>query len=369
MAEPLTLRSERVDAMPLLLAQLDRRGVQPLRDAHFPTHGNWVGLSLGWVAVLWVTPILSEADHRLNHVQPWAKQRLHSLRGATGQRGPPLDVSDDRLAAVLEALRADARGPACEGALPQPLLRVYDLQPERVRLDSTTASGDWSVTEDGLCQFGPRKDHRPDLPQVQVRLAGLEPLGVPVATDVVPGQRAAEPLSIPAITRVRERGGRRGLLSVGDCTMGALETRAWIQAGGDGSRCPVAEVQRPPAIWEGSLEPMAMGPHASTRSTPLTATGTRQHIADGYERLETLTAEVAGHASAWTERRLVGRARPRARAGETTLRARLATAQAAVAARNDRGRGQRRCTERPALQAAVETSLTRYRGHGLLAGQ
>jgi hypothetical protein len=72
MTETLTIRSERVDDIPLLLAQLDRMGVQPLLDEHFSTHGNWVGLSLGWVTVLWLTPILSEADHRLNHVEPWA---------------------------------------------------------------------------------------------------------------------------------------------------------------------------------------------------------------------------------------------------------------------------------------------------------
>jgi transposase len=61
----------------------------------------------------------------------------------------------------------------------------------------------------------------------------LDPLGMPVATDVVPGQRADDPLYVPAITRVRESLGRRGLLSVGDCTMGALETRAFIEMGGD----------------------------------------------------------------------------------------------------------------------------------------
>jgi hypothetical protein len=38
MAETLTIRSERVDDMPLLVAQLDRMGVQPLLDEHFPTH-------------------------------------------------------------------------------------------------------------------------------------------------------------------------------------------------------------------------------------------------------------------------------------------------------------------------------------------
>jgi len=50
------------------------------------------------------------------------------------------------------------------------------------------------VTEDGLLQFGHSKDHRPDLPQVNVMLAVLDPLGLPVATDIVPGQRADDPL-------------------------------------------------------------------------------------------------------------------------------------------------------------------------------
>ena len=62
MAETLKIISERVDDIPLLLAQLERMGVQRLLDKHFPTHGNWVGLSLGWVTVIWLTHILSEAQ-------------------------------------------------------------------------------------------------------------------------------------------------------------------------------------------------------------------------------------------------------------------------------------------------------------------
>ena len=177
------------------------------------------------------------------------------------------------------------------------------------------------------------------------------------------------PGDMPAITRVRASVGRRGLLDGGDGTLGALATRAWLHAGGDGYLCPLAAVQRPAARWEGYWEPMTMGQHASTRITRLTAPGTRQHIADGDARLEPWTAAVAGNAIAGTERRLVVRARPLARAGETARRARLAKAQAAVAALHDRGRGKRRCTERPALPAAVETILTRSRVHGLVAVQ
>ena len=41
MAETLTIVSERVDDIPVLLAHLDRMGLQPLLDEHFPTHGKW----------------------------------------------------------------------------------------------------------------------------------------------------------------------------------------------------------------------------------------------------------------------------------------------------------------------------------------
>src|SRR5262245_13666183 len=98
MAETLSIVSERVDDMPVLVAQLARLGLPPLLDAHFPTHGNWVGLSLGWVSVLWVSHILAEGDHRLNHVAPWAQPRLHTLQACTGQLVHPLDRSDDRWA-------------------------------------------------------------------------------------------------------------------------------------------------------------------------------------------------------------------------------------------------------------------------------
>jgi len=366
MNETFTIISERVDDIPLLLAQLERMGVQPLLDEHFPTHGNWTGLSLGWVGVLWLTHILSQADHRLNHVEPWAEQRLHTLRGCTGQLLHPLDISDDRLAGLLEALSDDECWCTFEGALNQQLLRVYDLQPQRVRLDSTTASGYWGVTEDGLFQLGHSKAHRPDLPQVKVMLAALDPLGLPVATDVVPGQRADDPLYVPAITRVRASLARRGLLYVGDCKMGALETRAFLQAGGDYYLCPLSALQVPAEVLEGYVAPVWTEQQRLTRIYRTAANGKRQLVAEGYERLEPLTAVVGGEPLPWTERRLVIRSRQLAQAGERGLRARLTKAQAAVAALTARRQGKLRLTQLPALQEAVEAILCRYRVEGLL---
>jgi hypothetical protein len=66
MTEQLTLSHERVDEIPLLLAQLDRMHVPQLLDQCFPTHGNWEGLSLGQVVSVWLTFILSEANQRMS---------------------------------------------------------------------------------------------------------------------------------------------------------------------------------------------------------------------------------------------------------------------------------------------------------------
>jgi hypothetical protein len=94
--------------------------------------------------------------------------------------------------------------------------------------------------------------------------------------------------------------------------------------------------------------------------------GTPELIAEGYERLEPMTAEVAGEPQSWLERRVVMRSFQRAQAGERGWRTRLAKAQAAVTALNTRGRGQRRCPDPRALRQAVDTILSRYRVQGRL---
>ena len=37
-------RTERVDDIPLLLAQMDKMNIAALLNKHFPMHGNWQGL-------------------------------------------------------------------------------------------------------------------------------------------------------------------------------------------------------------------------------------------------------------------------------------------------------------------------------------
>jgi len=66
MQEIPTIITERVDDIPLLLEQMQRMGLPTLLDTHFPTHGNWTGLGLGWVSTIWLSSILSRGDHRLD---------------------------------------------------------------------------------------------------------------------------------------------------------------------------------------------------------------------------------------------------------------------------------------------------------------
>jgi len=62
-------------------------------DEHFAPHGNWQGLSPGQTLAVWLAHIVSEADHRLNHVQPWAAKLVETLRTCLGQAVGELDFT------------------------------------------------------------------------------------------------------------------------------------------------------------------------------------------------------------------------------------------------------------------------------------
>src|SRR3989449_1255300 len=310
--------TERVDDIPLLLEQMQRMSLPTLLDDHFPIHGNWQGLSLGWVSTIWLSSIVSRGDHRLVHVAPWVAKRLGTLGATTGQDVKRVDFTDDRLESVLQRLSNDTRWAAFESALNQYTVRVYDLSTARVHVDSTSASAYATVTERGLFQFGHSKDYRPDLPQVKVMQAVLDPLGMPLATDVVSGERADDPLYVPCIERVQTSVGRRGLLYVGDCKMASRETRAFIAAPGDFYLCPLPQVQLAEGELEAALEAVWRGERTLMPVFRERPDGTSELIAEGYEYLVPMSQEVGGGVQNWTERRFVVRAVPaaaRARAG------------------------------------------------------
>jgi transposase len=257
-------------------------------------------------------------------------------------------------------LSDDTRRAAFESALNQHTVRVYDLATARVHVDSTSASVYATVSEGGLFQLGHSKDHRPDLPQVKVMQAVLDPLGMPLATDVVSGERADDPLYIPCIARVQASVGRHGLLYVGDCKMASRETRARIAAAGDYYLCPLPQVQLAVGEFEAALEAVWTGAHTLHPVVREGSAGQPELIAEGYECPVVMSQPVNGKMENWTERRLIVRSVQQAQAAEAALRARVAKAQAQLEALNQRGRGKKRFEEVSPLRQAAVAIVQRY---------
>ncbi len=363
----LSIETERVDDIPLLIAQMQRMNLAELLDKHFPTNGNREGLSLGWVSVIWLTHILSQADHRMNRVQEWASRRMETLHGCGSLS--PHDLTDDRLADVLRYLSHDAHWQAFEQELMGQLLRVYDLQAKLVRIDTTTASSYAEVNEQGLLQLGHSKDHRPDLPQLKVVLASLDPLGMPLATEVLSGEHADDPVYLPIIARVRDGLQQHGLLYVGDCKLAAMQTRASIQAQEDFYLCPLSAMQLPPEQLARAVEEQR---HRGADLVQVVRTdehGENICIAQGYETVQQLSALVDGHQETWEERRLLVQSMAATHAAQASLQERLHKAQHALQELTARRQGKARLTERPAIEEAIKEVLTRFRVEGLLRVQ
>lgn len=122
------VKIEHIDDLPLLAARLKEMGVPELINKHFPTRQGWRGVSPGKVITGWLLYILSEADHRLSHVEAWAAQRLSVLSAILEEpQLNVLDFSDDKLGRLLDRLSVEAPWQAFEADLSKHLLQVYTL--------------------------------------------------------------------------------------------------------------------------------------------------------------------------------------------------------------------------------------------------
>jgi len=267
------IHSERIDDVPLLVHQQRRMGIPEVLDEVIHPHGNRRGLSIGWLTTAWLSYILSEADHRMSEVEPWAEAQIETLSALLSEPVRVKDFTDDRLADVLRTLSDDETWEEVEARLGQRLIRVYALPREAVRLDSTTAAVHHDPERGTLFRHGHSKDHRPDLAQFKVMLGALDPLGMPLATLVVAGNEADDGLYIPTIARTRRVVGQGGRLYIGDVKMGALATRTFVQAGRDYYLTPLARTGEVPGLMARLLEPVWKGEQALERIYPRPARG------------------------------------------------------------------------------------------------
>lgn len=353
---------ERVDDIPLLIGLMQKLHLPEILDCHLGNHGNHQGLSNGWLATLWLAYILSESDHRKYTVQDWVEHHQHTLERLIGQSIRPVECNDDRLGIVLRRLSNTQAWEALETQLWQSTLKVYAIEVEGVRLDSTTTYGYHRTKEDGLMQYGHSKDHRPDQPQLKLMAAAAEPSGHWLGVDVHPGQAADDPLYVPLLNRVRQMLGRSGLLYIGDSKMAALTTRADIVASGDYYLMPLPRTGDTKDEFEVWVDAVVQG-----KQPLLPIWNSEGLLGAGYEFVRTQQAEIDGESVEWDERVLVICSLSHAQRQEERLEQKLAQAQEALwKLTPPPGRGKRQYRTQTDLQVAVDKVLEQYGVTGLL---
>lgn len=377
MGDVLSVYHERVDEVPLLIGVMQRLGLPELADRHLGRHGHHQGLSPGTLLMVWLAYLLAYADHRKAAVAEWASRYPVLLEKLLGVELRPTEFTDDRLALLLGRLSEPTRWHALEADLWQHTLAVYALPatPSAVRLDATSTYGYHASLPGGLLQLGRSKDHRPDLPQLVVMAAALEPAGHLVGVDVHPGNRADDPCYLPLLRRVSATLGQAGLLYVGDCKMAALGTRAAVVAQGDYYLMPL------PRSGEAGVAIAAWVERLLTEAEPWNLVGMgNETCGGGREFVRTLTAPVPAREAAtsgergepvtWEERVQVFRSLGLWQQQRDHLDGQLARATAALwaltPALGQRRSGKRRFPDEAALAEAVRKVAAHYRVEGLL---
>jgi len=360
--------TERVDDIVLLIGQMAKMGLPEILDRHIPHRGPRRALSWGWTAVLWLASILSEHDHRKVSVERFVAGMITTLSEVSGQPITALDFSDDRLTHLLRHLSKFKVWARIERELSERSIEVYELPTDVIRCDPTTVSGYHAVTEEGIMHFGHSKDD-PSLPQFKLSMASLDPLGMPLACEVVSGESADDGLYLDLIERVTTTLKKTGLLFVGDCKLSALTNRQQIAASGQYYLTPLpmtgATAQAMSDWIDQGLERDRDG-----RLTLIfrdTDRGETLLAGSAYEFERTQPGGSADTDAAFQERILVVCSPAHAERQSNGLEKRLENAQKAIEALTPpRGRGKRQIVEESTLTRAIAQILTEHRVQGLL---
>jgi transposase len=369
----LTINVERLDDMPLLYGFLEKMSIQSAIDTVIKPHGNWEGLSMGWVVTIWLIHITSVYSHRMDRVQEWVAKHLASLRQLTGQEVTALDFTDDRLAICLRELHYASHWQRIESVLGNRLLRVYELKSETVvRLDATVGGVYHDPQQHKLFQVGKNKQGAYET-QFKLMLASLDPLGLLLAIDVVAGNLGDDPLYEPCYQRVKEMLAKNGLLIVGDSKMSAMNTRTAIAAGNDYYLTPLPHEKSEPGLLDELLARFQASEESLTavflpedladddcKPAPTLA------IAEGFEVRRKQSEIVGQDEVSWDERCLLVCSFSYQQAVQAGLERRLAKADKALRQLTPaRARGKRQISDEKSLQQAIARIEKQYKVAGL----
>jgi transposase len=353
--------SERIDDIPLLLHQLNQLQIAEVIDANLPApHGNRQGLSYGQLSVLFLSYIMSQADHRLCAVETWSNQHIQTLTIGTGWSIKTKDASDDRLGALVEVIGRQVESrEQIEQQLGQRMIQAYELPTEIARCDTSSFSvyHQFDETEEGhsLLRFGYSKDNRPDLRQYRQLLGTLDPAGVPLVSETLAGNGADDSIYVPTWERLVEVIGHKDFIYIADSKAAAHQTRAQLAAAGGRYCFPLPQTGQMPALLKSwVLNPPTPWqtirlPHAA-EDEPVIGVGFEIEL--GKLKHGSETAE-AFH---WLERYLVVRSDALAQRQQKGLHQRLDKAEQALSKLADKP-----LKDHCVLKTQVQTLLKRYR--------
>jgi transposase len=357
--------------------------VQTIVDRAITPHGNWQGLTPGGIITIWLVHILTQHNHRMDCVQEWIADHLSLLQRLTGQPITPLDFTDDRLALCLRDLSLHGTWHSIENQLGEHTMRVYDLKKEKpfpqipdisqiVRFDATTADVNHDPVNSDLFKIGKAKNGL-YATLFKIMIASLDPLGIPIVVDIVPGNRADDPLYIPSYQRVKETISGQGMLAVGDSKMSALATRAYIAHNQDYYLTPLAHEKDEPRLLDNLLKGKQeqieeMKLIFLSEDIPVNGDepDPKLAVARGFETKRERTAIVEGEEIVWKERLLVVQSFNYVHSMKTGLHQRLDKAEKELRTLTPaRQRGKRQIKDEESLLGAIECIEKKYRVQGL----
>jgi len=370
----LSIVSERVDDIPLLASILLKLDLPNIIDKSNKLHGNYKGLSPGWVVTVWLVYILSQSDHRMNSVQDWIASRCSVLIAATGQEMTDKDFTDDRLADILKILHDDMIWSQIEQHISRHTIRAYNLSVDKIRLDATTAAVNHDPDEHPLFQVGRTKQNT-YLPQFKLMIGTLDPLGLPIATDIVSGEKADDPLYIPIYKRIFDILEKPGVLYIGDSKMGAIETRAIIDNDRNVYLMPLAMTGDTPVLLDKILSELEAGTHQISNvflpdDLPENLDeepDSKKALAKGFEIIVERKYTLNGKKITWNERVCCVQSFRHAESQRKALDSRLIKAEEALQNLTPlSGRGRKQYRDEDELMFAVDKILKSRKVQGLI---
>ena len=234
---------EPIDDIAVIFSMIKKMNIIEALDRVFIPHGNWTGITVGELTSIWLCYLISTQDHRLSYFEDWAKVRLHIIGVLLSKEVTIYDFSDDKLELLLGYFSSSSKWNGFEYIVDNHVIRIFDLETEILRVDATVGKSFSTIIKGGLFQHGNSKQFRKDLGQFKTMLCTLDPMGYPLTNMSVSGNSADDPLYIPVIAQAMKRLTQSGSMFVGDCKLGSLETRAFVEKNEHYYLCPLSAVQ------------------------------------------------------------------------------------------------------------------------------